>query len=192
MKITGYEAICNLGNDINSIYQKAIIGDITCFDYSKDIIKNKTVRIGQIKDKLPKIKDYNFDLRCNRLILKNLELLKNNISALYKKYSENKIGAVVATTNSGVEEYEQSRNKVHSELGNPSNFIKNTLDLKGFATTVSTACSSGIKAFILADELLNSKVSDCVIIACVDTVSKVPVFGFHSLDLMLCYLQELC
>ena len=184
MKITGYEAICNLGNNINSIYKKAIVGDITCFDYSKDIIKNKTVRIGQIKCELPKIKDCNFNLRCNRLILKNLELLKNDISALYKKYSKNKIGIIVATTNTGVSEYEQSKNKIHSELGNPSNFIKKILDLKGFNTTLSTACSSGIKAFILADELLNSNVSDCVIIACVDTLSKVPVFGFNSLEVL--------
>ena len=31
MKITSYNALCNLGNNIDEIYQKAIIGDNTCF-----------------------------------------------------------------------------------------------------------------------------------------------------------------
>ena len=184
MKITGYQALCNLGNDIDTIYQNAINGIDTCFYNIEGYFKDNFIRIGLIKTPLPEISDNNFNIRCNRLLLKNLELLKDDISLLLKKYSKNKIGVICATTNSGVEEYEKTRNLKHLELSNPAYFIKQTLNLKGYCATVSTACSSGIKAFILARDLLKNNVQDAIIVACVDSLAKVPLYGFNSLEVL--------
>lgn len=184
MKITSYEAICNLGNDIDAIYDKAIDGDSTCFEILKNYIKTEPVRIGTITTPLEEIDNPNFNIRCNQLMTKTLNLLADKIETLKKTYSKSKIGIVVATTNSGVEEYEQSNNSTNYELGNPACFLKNRLETDGFYVTVSTACSSGIKAFSTARDLLNNNISDAVIITCVDTLAKLPVYGFRSLEVL--------
>ena len=184
MKITGYEALCNLGNNIDSIYENAINGNINFFKNLDGYIKESVIRVGLIDEKLSGIEDKNFNIRCNKVLLKNIELMQNKIDKLLNDYPKDKIGVIIATTNSGVEEFETSKNPKHYELGNPAYFLKTYLGLKGFCTTVSTACSSGIKAFSLARDLIDNGVCDAVIIACVDTLSKVPIYGFHSLEVL--------
>lgn len=182
--ITGYEALCNAGNNIAEIYEKTISGDNTCFEITQNYIKNYPVRIGVVNSELPKISEDNFNLRCNRLILKVLELLNDKITGLKAKYSASRIAIVAATTNSGVEEFEKSQNPKHYEPGNPAQFLHKYLKLKGFYTTVSTACSSGIKAFSTARDLLRNNLSDAVIVVSVDSIAKVPLFGFNSLEVL--------
>lgn len=184
MKITNYQGICNLGTGMDSIYEKAINGDNTCFKNLYGYIKEDYIRAGVIEESLPEINEENYNTRCNRLILKNLELLKSEIDILINKYGKDRIGIVGATTNSGVEEYEKTKNPMHYELGSPSEFLADHLGLTGFHATVSTACSSGIKAFSLARDLLKKGVSNAIIIVCVDPLSKLPIYGFHSLDVL--------
>ncbi len=182
MIITSYEALCNLGNNIGEIYNKAIIGDNSCFDDFYDYIPNDYVHAGIVKTKLPNIQNIDFNIRCNQLLIKNLELIIDKIEAL--NYPKDRIGIVVASTNSGSEEYEKSKNPRHFELGNPALFLKQQLNLSGFYTTVSTACSSGLKAFSLAKDILNNKIADAVIVACVDSLAKIPIYGFNSLEIL--------
>ena len=184
MIITGYEAICNLGNNIDEIYEKAINGDTTCFDNLEGYITDDYIHAGLIKTDLPVIKNKDFNIRCNRLLLKNIELLEEKISQLKNKYSNDKIGVVVATTNSGVEDYEKTNNPKQFELGNPANFLKEYLELRGFYITVSTACSSGLKAFLVARDLLKNNILDAVIVANTDILAKVPIYGFNSLEVL--------
>ncbi len=181
--ITGYEAICNSGIGINLIYEKAINGDAAYFECTKDYVKNHSVRIGVIKEKnLPEIDEEHFNLRCNRLILKTLELLKPKLEKFLHRYPKEKIGIVVATTNSGVEEFENSNNPKHFELSNPALFLKQHLDLKGTHTSVSTACSSGTLAFLTARNYLQNNIMEGVIVVCVDSITKLPLYGFTSLE----------
>lgn len=180
MKISCYEAICNLGNNTEEIYLNAILGNDKCFEDTDEFIKERKIHVGKIKSELPEIESDNFNIRCNRLLLKNLELIKDKILSLPK----DRTGVIVATTNSGVEEFEKSNKKIHTELGNPALFLKQYLGLNNYCTTVSTACSSGLKAFSLARDLLENEVSDYVIVACVDTLAKVPLFGFSSLEVL--------
>lgn len=110
--------------------------------------------------------------------------MKDNISKLLTRYSPDEIGVIAATTNSGVEEYEKTHNTEHFQLGNPSDFICKHLGLKNYNATVSTACSSGIKAFSLARDLIKNNVCNAVIVACVDPLTKVPIYGFGSLEVL--------
>ena len=184
MKITGYEAISNIGDNINEIYQKAINGNICCFENLNNFIENDFIRFGSIKTDLKEIKNSDFNIRCNRLLLKNFVFLDNELSNLLKTYPKNKIGVIVATTASGVEEYEKTNNEKHFELSNPALFIKEYFNLKGYSGVVSTACSSGLKAFSLAHDLISNNIMDAFIIACVDAISKVPIYGFNSLEVL--------
>lgn len=72
------------------------------------------------------------------------------------EYDKDEIGVVIATTNSGIEEFETTENKHHAELGNPAEFLKKYLGLNNYAASVSTACTSGIKAFRLQGNFLKT------------------------------------
>ena len=184
LKITSYDSICNLGIGMDNIYNNAIQGNSDCFTIMNDYIKPDFIRAGLIKCDLPQAKDKNYNTRCNALILKNLELLNLSLKNLLSKYDKSKIGVIAATTNSGVEEYETTQNYMHYELGNPAFFLHKHLGLTGYFATVSTACSSGIKAFSLSRDLMNTGIIDAAIIICVDPLAKVPVYGFHSLEVL--------
>ena len=184
ISITKYEAICNLGNSIDEIFNNALKSDNDFFTPVDSIVKGETFPLGKINCVLPEITEEDYNIRCNRLLLYLLDKLDKDISVLKEKYGNNRIGVVVANTNSGVDEYEKSGNKKHFEIGNPAEFIKKHLGLNSFYASVSTACSSGIKAFATAKKLLDKKICDAVIVAGVDELSKLPVFGFHSLEVL--------
>lgn len=182
INITKYEAICNLGENIEEIFDNALSGINDRFISREDIIIGKNVRAGMINADLPEITDEKFNTRCNRLILKCLENL--NVKEIINNFGEKNIAVVVATTNSGVEEFSYSQNKFHSELGNPALFVKSYFKLKNLALTVSTACSSGVKVFSVARNLLNSDIAKAVLVIGCDTLARVPVFGFDSLGVL--------
>src|SRR5574344_540899 len=182
INITKYNIICNLGNNLNEVYNNAIVGNSSCFELSTDLIKDKTVRLGKINIDLPDIEDSDYNLRCNKLILKCLEPLA--VKNLIEKYGKENIGIVVATTNTGVEEFEDTKNLKHAQISNPAEFVKNHFDLKNYYASVSTACSSGIKAFSVARDLLNKEYAKSVIVIGVDILTKVPIFGFNSLGIL--------
>lgn len=172
MIITKYNAICNLGDNIEEVFNKALNGDAGCFE-----LRNSR-RLGGINTPLEEIKEENYNIRANQLILKVLKPL--GIETLDK----NSTAIVAATTNSGVEEYETSRNPKHFEIGNPAEFVHKYFGFTNFYTSVSTACSSGIKAFSIAKELLEKEIARTVLVIGVDSIAKLPVYGFDSLEIL--------
>ncbi len=182
--ITDYNAICNLGGDIDRIFENAIKGDTSFLTLDNSIAKGKEFYLGKISAELPEIKEGNYNLRCNRLLLYLMNSMQKNLDILIEKYGKNRVAVVTATTNSGIEEYENSQNPKHFEIGNTAEYIKNHLGLNNFYECISTACSSGIKTFSTAQKLLEKDICDAVITAGVDALAKLPVFGFHSLEVL--------
>lgn len=180
--ISDYEVICNLGIGIDEVYQNAVSGICDRFKQRKDIIKGKDVRVACVDIELPIITQDIYNTRCNQLVLKCLELL--GVNKVIEKYGVDNVGVVVATTNTGVEEYETSKISNYFELGNPAEFIRDYYGLKNFCTSVSTACSSGIKAFSVARDILNSNIAESVIVVGVDSLAKLSIFGFDSLGVL--------
>ena len=182
--ITGYEAICNLGNNMDEIFHNAIKASNEFLIPDMEFLPNHTFYFGKVLAELPEIQDTDYDLRVNRLLLHVMNNMRPELEKLLTKYSKTRIGVVAATTNSGIEEYEKSKNKKHFEISNPAEFIKNNLGLESFYESVSTACSSGIKAFATTKKLLNNNICDAVIVAGTDALSKLPIYGFHSLEIL--------
>lgn len=172
MIITKYNAICNLGDNIDEVFYRALDGDTSRFE-----IRN-SVRLGCINTSLAKISEQDYDIRANRLILKVLEPL--GIESLDKDST----AVVVATTNSGVEEFETNGNPKYFQIGNSAEFVYNHFGFQNFYTSVSTACSSGIKAFSIARELLENKIAETVLVIGVDSIAKLPIYGFDSLEIL--------
>lgn len=182
--ITDYEAICNLGNNMDEIFSNALKGENKFFTLDNNIIKNQNFYFGKINCDLPVIGKSEFNLRCNRLLLYLMNKMSNKIQSVLKRYGKDRVGVVVATTNSGVEEFSHTGNRKHFEIGNPAEFIKDYLGLNNFYSSVSTACSSGIKAFSTARKLLENNISDAVLVAGTEPLSSLPVFGFNSLEVL--------
>lgn len=142
------------------------------------IIKGGKFYFGKLKKDFEPIDDERYDLRCNR-VLKYL-VDKLDLSG----FEKDEIGIVIGTTNSGIQEFEDSENKHHAELGNPAEFLKWYLGTKNYAASVSTACTSGTKAFSTAVKLLQNDVCKVVIAGGIDTLAAMPSYGFHALEVL--------
>ena len=142
------------------------------------IIKGGKFYFGKLEKDFEPIDDKRYDLRCNR-VLKYL-VDKLDLSG----FEKDEIGIVIGTTNSGIQEFENSENKHHAELGNPAEFLKWCLGTKNYAASVSTACTSGTKAFSTAVKLLQNDVCKVVIAGGIDTLAAMPSYGFHALEVL--------
>ena len=89
--ITDYNAICNLGGDIDRIFENAIKGDTSFLTLDNSIVKGKEFYLGKISAELPEIKEGNYNLRCNRLLLYLMNSMQKNLDILIKKYGKNRL-----------------------------------------------------------------------------------------------------
>ena len=142
------------------------------------IVKGNKFYFGKIEKDFPPINEPKYDLRCNRI----LKYLVDKLDLT--GFEKNEIGIVIGTTNSGIGEFEATENKYHAELGNPAEFLKWYLGTTNYAAGVSTACTSGIKAFSTAVKLLENNVCKVVIAGGVDTIAPMPAYGFHALEVL--------
>lgn len=155
---------------------RAVFADKLTLDDT--IIKGGKFYFGKLEKDFEPIDDERYDLRCNR-VLKYL-VDKLDLSG----FEKDEIGIVIGTTNSGIQEFEDSENKHYAELGNPAEFLKWYLGTKNYAASVSTACTSGTKAFSTAVKLLQNDVCKVVIAGGIDTLAAMPSYGFHALEVL--------
>ena len=157
--------------DASAVFSENLTNDDT-------IIKGDKFYFGKLKEDFEPINNERYDLRCNR-VLKYL-VDKLDLSG----FEKDEIGIVIATTNSGIEEFETTKNKHHAEFGNPAEFLKFYLGTTNYAACVSTACTSGVKVFSTARKLLENGVCKAVITGGVDTLASMPSYGFHALEVL--------
>ena len=182
--INAYSAVANTGDNISCMFQNILKEGADFLAPDDSVVKGSSFYLGRIKTDLPEIKDEKYNLRCNRILLYCVEQIKDKIDAAVARYGNDRVGIVIGTTNSGVDEYELSGDIDHSQIGNPAGFLHKFLGLNGYYSGVSTACTSGIKAFSTAKKLLDNNVCDAVIAGAADALCKMPVFGFHSLEVL--------
>ena len=70
------------------------------------------------------------------------------------------------------------------DCGSSTEFIANQLGIKGFQTTVSTACSSAGNAIMLGARMLKNNMLDAVIAGGTDALCKFTLNGFNSLMIL--------
>jgi 3-oxoacyl-[acyl-carrier-protein] synthase-1 len=102
---------------------------------------------------------------------------------------------VLGTSTSGIDE--ASRGLAHyisnqqfpvdydyrqQELGAPANFLADWLQLSGPAYVISTACTSSARALMSAQRLLDLGLCDAVLCGGVDSLCKLTLNGFSSLE----------
>lgn len=137
------------------------------------------------------------DNRCNRLLHAAIQEIEGPIRAAITRRGGARIGVVIGTSTSGIEEataanqhYRQSGawpasyRYGNQELVDPARFLADWLDLAGPCVVISTACTAGARALISARRLLDADMCDAVICGGVDALARLPLNGFRALGAM--------
>ena len=165
--------------------------------FKKENFINKDMLVGKIDLSLPNFSHNTpkmYQTRTNQILLATILALENEIKNAIKRYGKYRIGVVIGTTTAGMEEnYEAFRDggfysdkfiMGRNALSNPANFVREFLGLESLSMGVSTACTSGIKAFESARNFIKLDLCDAVIVGGVDSLSSLTLLGFNSLGVL--------
>jgi len=186
-----------LGSSKKDSFENLIAGNVENVIWRDDFFADKKIRLACVVDDLPKIpagfEDYN--TRCNQILLSSYLQIENEVEAAITKYSKDRIAVVIGCSTSGIDEtqlafdehfqsgnYPQNFDPAFLEMGNPAKFLSQFAGLNGIAYTVSTACSSGAKAFVSARNLIDMNLCDAVLVGGTDSLCKLTVQGFAALE----------
>ena len=118
--------------------------------------------------------------RVGALVDAALKQIEPALSALKKEISPARIGAVIGTSNSTMEEFTDNPDKI--DMAYPAERIRERCGIGGPCWSVSTACSSSAKVFASARRLLENGICDAVIVGGADAHTRTVVEGFHALE----------
>lgn len=155
-----------------------------------------TAVLGGVDGELPAIPDEFADHRSrnNQLLLAALAQIQPQVDDAIARFGRDRVAVIMGTSTSGLDEGdthakltlngEQSTawRYPQQELGDPSRFLRNWLKLEGPAYTLSTACSSSARAIISGRRLIEAGLVDVAIVGGADTLSRMPINGFNSLE----------
>jgi 3-oxoacyl-[acyl-carrier-protein] synthase-1 len=141
-----------------------------------------------------------FACRNNKLVYAALESdgFAAAIAAARQRHGPRRIGIVIGTSTSGIEELEQAyrRRDAAGELPtgfpfrqthdiySPARLIKALFGLDGPALVISTACSSAANALATATDWLEAGIIDAAVAGGADSLCLTTLRGFHALDLL--------
>lgn len=175
--------------------------NLTCDDntltLSGDYIPEKKVWVGSYNSELiSNVPDFlqDVDSRNLRFALTALQHIEANVQQYVAKFLPNRLAIVIGTSTSGISDNEIELKKYFQgdksvrisqkkqEMGCLAKALQTYLSWTGLTYTISTACSSSAKAFATAQRLLNADLADAVLVGGVDTLGRLTLNGFNSLE----------
>lgn len=188
--------VCSLGDDLDGI-AAALFEGARGLTSSDTFTPGKSLPLGQVTAELPDDTDWPRDHRSrnNRLLALALARMNDEIDGLLASVPRDRIGVVIGTSTSGIGETEQALAEsgregplpqdfayARQELGAPARFVAERLGITGPCYALSTACSSSARALASARRLLKSDQCDAVIAGGADSLCRLTVNGFASLE----------
>lgn len=195
--------LCAAGNSADEL-RSALIEQQDYFSLSDDFGTETTQRLGLCRKNLPEIPltDVKWHSRNNQLALAALSQIMPDVKKAIEQYGHSRIGIIVGTSTSGIAEGEVAirslvqQDEIPSdydycvqEMGGTADFIAQMLGTTGPVYGISTACSSGAKALTSARRLIRAGICDVVIAGGVDSLCRLTVQGFNSLEAVS---QQVC
>lgn len=186
-----------LGNNPEQIAQNLVKGTAPGMQISDQwLTGGLPCYIGQVQGDLPEIPDQfrQHRSRNNQLLLAALQQIQPQVDEAIHRFGKGRVAVIMGTSTSGLDEGDRavaahlSGESVgnycypQQELGDPSRFLAAWLGLSGACFTISTACSSSARALLTGRRLIESGLADAVIAGGADTLSRMPMNGFFSLD----------
>lgn len=135
-----------------------------------------------------------FDSRNLRFAITALQMIEQDIQTYIAKFDKKRLAIVLGTSTSGIADNEPllkayfkgdtsiEIDQKKQEMGSLAKAVQQYLAWEGLAYTISTACSSSAKAFAAGQRLLNADLADVVLVGGVDTLCKLTLNGFNSLE----------
>ena len=200
--VTGIGAISAIGNSVPELYNSLInsrsgITDITFLD---------TRHKGEIP--VGEVKLSNKDL-CEKLTIPyNITLSRTSLLAMLAAkeavsdanlltVSDIRTGFISATSVGGMDKFElyfpqliglsekaKVQDAIHHDCGFGTEQVADYLCIKGFISTISTACSSSANSIMLGARLIKNKILDRVIVGGTDSLTKFTLNGFNTLMIL--------
>ena len=189
--------LCTLGNNTPQIAEEVFNCTAAPLTRSDQYSAGKPKYLGQVLQQLPKVPTglTDFDCRNNRMLIQVAEQIGPDIQMVTNKFSSHRIGVVLGTSTSGIDQGEISARRFwetgrhlegfhfrKQQLSGGSDFLASYLGITGPTLTVSTACSSSANAIGVARRWLLLGRCDAVIVGGADTLCKLTVQGFDALE----------
>ncbi|WP_131670935.1 beta-ketoacyl-[acyl-carrier-protein] synthase family protein [Pseudomonas parakoreensis] len=189
--------ICALGRDKQQVAQNLFAGDCSGMRRESGWVAERELPVAAVHGELAAIPAELADQRSrnNQLLLEAALQIREDIDRAIQTYGRERIGVVLGTSTSGIDE--ASRGLAHylreqqfpgeydyrqQELGAPANFLADWLQLSGPAYVISTACTSSARALMSAQRLLDLGLCDVVLCGGVDSLCKLTLNGFSALE----------
>lgn len=189
--------ICALGRGQAEVSRNLFAGDCSGMRAESGWVPERVLPVAGVQGELATIPTElgQQSSRNNQLLLEAALQIEGEIRQAIHTYGASRVGIVLGTSTSGIDE--ASRGIAHflrehqfpgdydyqqQELSAPANFLADWLQLSGPAYVISTACTSSARALMSAQRLLDLGVCDAVICGGVDSLCKLTLNGFSSLE----------
>ena len=181
--------VCALGANHDDIVKNASCGDMRNMFSGDVFVDGVKIPFGVA----PVAQKH--DLRCFDLIDVALNQINPDIALLKETYDIHRLGIIIGTSNTGVHEAQKRINQAFEnnvqidkhvlselELGTPAEYIQKQTGFMGPVFCVSTACSSSLKVFQSARNLIAKDICDAVLVGGVDARCDFALNGFNALS----------
>ncbi|TNE33980.1 MAG: beta-ketoacyl-[acyl-carrier-protein] synthase family protein [Alphaproteobacteria bacterium] len=191
--------INSLGAGKDAVAKGLMAGDTGGMGLMDGIAIEGPAFVGAVKGPLPEIDPAfrEYDSRNNRLLLAALNEIEPEIRSAIDRFGPDRIAVILGTSTSGISDNEpgiavkvaegdfpDGFDYARQENGNLSLFVRKYFGLTGPAMTISTACTSSAKTLSSARRLIRAGLCDCAIVGGADTLGRLTINGFGSLDLL--------
>jgi 3-oxoacyl-[acyl-carrier-protein] synthase-1 len=199
--VTAYQCVSAGGDDVEALYASLIanrtcLTPLTLFDIPFDTL------VGEVTSVLPEIRPSlrAYDCRNARLALKALQQggFRADVERVVASYGAARVGLILGTSTSGIYDSENAYARLLQDGVMPDDFqftkvqtaqataeyLRLELGLQGPCYAISTACSSSAKALAAAQRLIVTDCCDAVLVAGVDSLCRLTLRGFNSLQLI--------
>ena len=188
---------CALGQGKQAVATALFAGDSSGMQAQTGWVAERALTVGAVPGSLPELPDLpgHPPSRNNQLLLAAALEIEPALRATISRFGAERIAVVLGTSTSGIEEASQSiatylkegelpahYHYAQQELAAPATFLSDWLGLSGPCFSISTACTSGARALLSAQRLLNLGVCDAVICGGVDSLCRLTLNGFSALE----------
>ncbi|WP_434579541.1 beta-ketoacyl-[acyl-carrier-protein] synthase family protein [Pseudomonas sp. Z5-35] len=189
--------ICALGRDKQSVARNLFAGDCSGLRVEAGWVPERTLPVASVTGELAPIPQCLAAQRSrnNQLLLEAGMQIRPEIDQAISTYGRARIGIVLGTSTSGIDEashgiahylreqrFPDGYDYQQQELSAPANFLSDWLGLSGPSYVISTACTSSARALMSARRLLDLGLCDAVLCGGVDSLCKLTLNGFSALE----------
>ncbi|CAD6878879.1 3-oxoacyl-[ACP] synthase (EC 2.3.1.41) FabV like [Methylomonas albis] len=199
--VTAYQCVSAGGDDVEALYT-SLIANRTCLSPLTLFAIPFETLVGEVRSTLPAIRSsmQAYDCRNARLALKALNqgAFRTDLERARASYGAGRVGLILGTSTSGIYDSENAYARLLQEGAMPKDFeflqvqtaqataefLQRELGLQGPCYAISTACSSSAKALAVGQRLIATGCCDAVLVAGVDSLCRLTLRGFNSLQLI--------